>query len=650
MGNAPDPPSRPVRPYGGWPSAIDAASVAAGVGTLAEPRVHGGRVYWLESRPTEGGRTALLRAGADGRGEELTPIPYDVRSRVYEYGGGAHVPTDSGVVFVNGSDQNLYLVADGGIRQLTDDGTGVRYADFCVDPARGRLIMVTERHGTAGDAGAEPRNAMEVLELHRPEAGARVLHQGHDFYAAPRLSPDGTRLAFLAWDHPNMPWDGTELRLLDLDDAGDAGAETLLAGGAAESVLQPTWMPGGALVFASDANGFWNLYRFDSSGTFCLLADGAEYASPPSSLAQSTFVPVNERYLAAVRRDEQQHELVLVDTERGFAAPLATRWQDFRGLACDGAALYFIGSRDDEPSALVRMPLDQKSEFAVVARSTMPGIGPGWIARAEPVRFPTRDAAAAYAYYYAPTNPRVRAPADAHPPLLVMTHGGPTSHTSPALNLKTQYFTSRGFAVVDVDYRGSSGYGRAYRKALEGRWGVLEVSDCEDAVAHLVARGLADPRRVAIRGGSAGGYTTLAALTRSRTFAAGASHYGIGDLTALAAETHKFESRYLDTLVGDASALQERSPIRHVENLSCPVIFFQGRDDKVVPPGQARAMVAALDDKGLPVAYLEFEGEGHGFRRAEHVQRCLECEYAFYCRVFGIEPDGPLPELEIRNL
>jgi dipeptidyl aminopeptidase/acylaminoacyl peptidase len=295
------------------------------------------------------------------------------------------------------------------------------------------------------------------------------------------------------------------------------------------------------------------------------------------------------------------------------------------------------------------MPLDQR-EPEVITRATMPELPEPWIARAEPIRFPTRDGAAAYAFYYRPTNPRVQPPSGARPPLLVMTHGGPTGHTSAALNPKVQFFTSRGFAVVDVDYRGSSGYGRAYRKALDGHWGILEVMDCEDAVAWLVSRDMADPRRVAIRGGSAGGFTTLAALTRSRSFAAGACYYGIGDLTALAAETHKFESRYLDTLVGDAETQRQRSPIHHLDDLSCPVIFFQGQDDQVVPPGQARAMVAALDRQGLPVAYLEFEGESHGFRRAANIQRALECEYAFYCRVFGFEPDDPPPQLEIRNL
>lgn len=632
------------RPYGGWPSVIDAATIAAGAGTLSEPRVHDGVVYWLESRPAEAGRTTLICRDRQGAHRELTPRPYDVRSRVHEYGGGAYLPTDFGVVFVHGPDQDLCLLAGGNITSLIRNGPDVRYADVCVDVRRRRLIMVCERHPDA----AEPVNTLEVLDLARPEAGTRTLHRGHDFYAAPRMSPDGGRLAFLTWDHPNMPWDGTELRLIELDDSGNPGAETLLAGGAAESVVQPLWLPDGVLVFASDANGFWNLYRFDDQGILCLLAEGAEYAEPPWALAHSTFTAVGTRHLAAVRRDEQRSELVLMDLEQGFTTPVECPWQEFRGLACHGKDIVFIGSRGDEPPALVRMPLDHSAP-EVIARAAMGSLPADWIARAEPVRFPTRDGGRAYAYYYRPTNPRVSPSPGTRPPLLVMTHGGPTAHTSAALNPRIQFFTSRGFAVVDVDYRGSSGYGRAYRRALDGRWGALEVMDCEDAVAYLVAGGKADPRRVAIRGGSAGGFTTLAALTRSRTFCAGASYYGIGDLTALAAETHKFESRYLDTLVGNAAELEERSPIRHVDELSCPVIFFQGTDDRVVPPGQSRAMVKALEEKGLPVAYLEFEGEAHGFRRAENIQRALECEYAFYCRVFAIESDEPLPELEIRN-
>jgi dipeptidyl aminopeptidase/acylaminoacyl peptidase len=639
------------RPHGAWCSILDAAGIAGGVSTLSEPRVLDGVAYWLESRPRDGGRTTLMCADASGSCRELTPPPYDLRSQVHEYGGGTYLPTPFGVMFVNGGDQNIYRLSDGDIVALTEGDADVRYADFCLDAARRRLILVSERHPprAVGNDRAEPRNALEVLDLERPGAGTRVLHQGRDFYAAPRLSPDGQRLAFLAWDHPNMPWDGTELRLLELTADGGVGAETQVAGGAAESVLQPSWMADGTLLFASDHNGYWNLYRFGPDGTSCLLEDDAEYAEPPWTLAQSSFTAAGDGHVVAVRRALQHAELMLLDIRHGFATPLASPWQEFHGLTCQGGVLYFIGSRDDQPTSLVRMPLDL-AEPIVVTQATMPSLPLDWISRAQPLRFPTRDGAWAYAYYYPPTNPRERAPAGERPPLLVMTHGGPTGHTSLGLNLRIQFFTSRGFAVVDVDYRGSSGYGRAYRKALDGRWGILEVADCEDAVAHLVSRELADPRRVAIRGGSAGGFTTLSALTRSRVFAAGASHYGIGDLTALAAETHKFESRYLDALVGDAAALEQRSPIRYVDDLACPVIFFQGRDDRVVPPGQARAMVAALERKGLPVAYLEFDGESHGFRRAENIQRALECEYAFYCRVLGIEPHDPLPTLEIRNL
>lgn len=639
-------------PYGSWPSVIDAAAVAAASSSIGEPRVRENTVYWLESRPTEGGRNTLLCARDGERPTELTPAPLDVRSRVHEYGGGAYLPTPLGVVAVEFAEERLLLIADHPASGHAVSGErvetlvrepGLRCADFCYDPEHERLIMVTERH--QGDT--EPRNALESLDLRAPERGLTLVHDGHDFYAAPRLAADG-RLAFLTWDHPNMPWDGTELRLLDPGTAGTFSGETLVAGGAAESVLQPLWL-GGALIFVSDLSGYWNLYRYDASGVVPVLPEDCDYAEPPWGLAMSTVAAVGPRHLVAVRRDDQEQGLVIVDVDQGLATPLDSPWQTFDGLTAQDRSAVFIGGRDDRAAELVRLPL-AGGPALTLARADLPALASEWISRPQALRYPTRDGANAFAYYYAPVNPRLGSRPAGAPPLVVMTHGGPTANTTPALRPLIQYFTSRGFAVVDVDYRGSAGYGRAYRTALNGRWGLLDVQDCEDAVAYLTARDLADPRRVVIRGGSAGGFTTLAALTRSRLFAAGASHYGIGDLNALARHTHKFESRYMDALIGAADDFTVRSPLTHVAALSCPVIFFQGDQDRVVPPDQSRRMVAALRDKGLPVAYIEFAGEGHGFRRAANVQRALESEYAFYCRVFGIEPADPLPALEIENL
>ena len=641
-------------PYGSWPSPISAAAIAAGATSLSELRSEGDALFWLESRPRENGRTSLLRWRAASGVQELTPAPFNVRSRVHEYGGGAFLPTDIGVFFVNFNDQDIYLTREGAEpARLTDSGPDFRFADLCWDATRRRIIAVCEVHDTnpASDQQAEAENRLIAIAV--PESGPpgqpATLLSGHDFYAAPRLSPDARRLAFVAWDHPNMPWDGTLLKLADLGADGRPVRETVVAGGAEESVQQPGWLDNKTLIFISDTGGYWNLYRFDDSGIECVYQDAADYAQPPWVLGMSSWVALDGKLLVAVRHQDQRSELLLLDTRQGFASPLAGRWVEHQYLCASKRIPCFIGGREDGPPEVIRHSFSSEGSVRL-ARAQAPDLGNITLSKAEPVSFPTRDGRRAFAYYYAPAHPEVSAPADEKPPLVVMTHGGPTAAASPALNLRIQYFTSRGFAVLDVDYRGSSGYGRGYREALDGQWGVIDVTDCEDGVNWAIGQGLADSRRVAIRGGSAGGFTTLCALTRSRVFSAGASHYGIGDLAALARDTHKFESRYLQRLIGAPENLQTRSPINHVDNLGCPVIFFQGTDDRVVPPNQARTMVAALNRKGLPVAYVEFAGEGHGFRQATNVERALASEYAFYCRVFAIATTEDLPELEISNL
>ncbi|MEZ5560382.1 MAG: prolyl oligopeptidase family serine peptidase [Pseudomonadales bacterium] len=583
-----------------------------------------------------------------GPARELTPAPFNVRSRVHEYGGGAYLPTPEQVLFVNFADQNIYRIdAAGAITAVTRSADTERFADLAWDHARARVLAVCERHRADG----EPVNSLVGIDL---GGQVRALHEGHDFYAAPRLSADGAQLAFIAWDHPNMPWDGTMLKVCALDAQGTAQAATLVAGGAGESVLQPLWGPADTLLFASDAGGFWNLYRYDADGLCCLHEDAAEYAQPPWTFAGAEFAALDAGHLVARRGPAQRAELVLIDTTHGFAAPLDDAWADYQQLCvshgADGAShVAFIGSAADQAPAIVRIAVDG-STTEVVRRAAMPELPPELISHAQPMRLRARDGGDLFAYYYPPRNPRVSAPAGGAPPLIVTTHGGPTAAAGRGLNLRVQYFTSRGFAVVDVDYRGSAGYGRVYRDVLKGRWGLLDVQDCEDVVSWLVRERLADPERVAIRGGSAGGYTTLCALTSSSVFRAGASHYGIGDLRALARDTHKFESRYLDSLIGGEQALDERSPIHHVDRCRCPVIFFQGADDRVVPPAQSREMAEALRRKGLPVAYVEFAGEGHGFRQAAHIEQALASEYAFYCRVFDLHPEQPLHNVEIANL
>ena len=525
---------------------------------------------------------------------------------------------------------------------VTDNPVTIRIADMSWDSERARVIAVIEDHG------AEPEAANTIAAIDPKDGTITQLHAGHDFYAAPRVSPAGDKLAFLHWDHPNMPWDGSQVSVARFDPEGQLTEEIVVAGGVAEAILQPEWI-GDGLLFLSDRNGFWNLYRYDSSGVYCVLEDGVDYGSPPWVFAMRHYVVLDDRYVVAARNGPEP-QLVLVDTTSGFASPIQApdNVSGFGDLICHDGQIACVTQYVNSLPALVSYQVSDGGATRLRDSGPTP-LAAEFVAIAEHVSFPTRDNAQAHAYLYWPNNPNVSPQPDALPPLLVMTHGGPTAATSGALNLRAQFYTSRGWAVADVNYRGSSGYGRAYRDALNGAWGVLEVQDCEDLVEHLISTNRVDANRVAIRGGSAGGFTTLAALTTSNTFRAGASHYGIGDLAALARDTHKFESRYLDTLLGDPEALQSRSPIHHIDRLNCPVIFFQGSEDKVVPPNQSQEMVEALRQKQIPVAYLEFPEEGHGFRKADNIIRAMDSEYAFFCRVFSIDAAQAVP-LEIENL
>ena len=624
--------------YGAWPSPIDAGTITSATKGYAELNALDDALFWLESRPGEGGRSTLIHQ-ADGVAQEITPAPFNPRSRVHEYGGGSYCVAGENVYFVHFVDQNIYSVslADrlGKPRRITNGDAAERFGDLAWDGSA--LLAVRERHGIA----AEPVNDLVRIDIATGRVAA--LHQGHDFYAAPR--PAEGRVAFLVWDHPNMPWDGTQLLVADYDGERLVDA-TAVAGGATEAIVQPTWC-GDRLVFATDADGYWNLFAYDASGVYCLLRDAAEYAGPAWQLGTTYFVPVGVDHLVARRVADGEPSLVVVDASQGLASPLHEGFTSYASLARTPKGVAFIAGSGDQPSQIVELRLADRACSTIAAGDAPPPAAV--ISTAERIVFPSSDGNA-YAYVYPPRNGDCCGLDGELPPVLVTTHGGPTSATSASLNWGIQYYTSRGWAVADVDYGGSTGYGRAYRERLHGAWGQVDVADCVACVRHLIAEGQVDPARVAIRGGSAGGYTTLAALTFADVFRAGASHYGIGDLHALDRDTHKFESRYVGTLVGDAAAMHERSPIHHVERLNCPVIFFQGADDKVVPPNQSEAMRDALAAKGIPVAYLLFPGEGHGFRRAENARRAIEAEYAFFARVFGILPAEALPEVPIDNL
>lgn len=651
-----------IAPYGSWRSPITATHVTAGQVSLSGPYREGTSTWWCEGRPEEKGRVTLLRRGENGRVVEITPVPFNLRTRIQEYGGRAYAVASGGgageadggeiVVGVRFEDQRLYRLGIGTepLPLTPESGGALRYGDLAIDIGRRRVLAVREDHREAG----EPVTTIVAVALDAAgDDAGRVLVEGADFYAYPRLSPDGTRLAWIAWHHPDMPWDATELWEAPLDRDGALGESVRAAGGPGESVVQPEWLPDGSLLYVSDRSGWWNLWCRRGGETRPVCPMAAEFGGPLWVLGLRWYDLLDERQAVVSWTESGRWQAGRLDLASGTLSSWPLPYAEIGGVSCGGGRAVVIAAAEDGPAAVLEID-PATGGYEVVARSGEVPVGPAWIARPRPMAFPTTDGGTAYALWYPPTNPDFAAPPGERPPLIVRSHGGPTAAASPALRLAYQFWTSRGFALVDVNYRGSTGYGRAYREALNGRWGVADTLDCVAAARALVAEGLADPARLVIAGGSAGGYTTLCALTFHDVFAAGASYYGIGDLEALAKDTHKFESRYLDRLVGPWPAAAElyraRSPIHHVERLSCPVIFFQGEDDKVVPPAQAETMVAALRRKGLPVAHLSFPGESHGFRRAETIQRCLLAEHAFYCRIFGITPAEPLPPLGIANL
>jgi dipeptidyl aminopeptidase/acylaminoacyl peptidase len=634
-------------PFGSWPSPVTADLIAGATIRLGQVALRGGDVLWSEGRPQEQGRNVLVQRSADGTLRDLNPAPFNVRTRAHEYGGGAFVPLPDGVVFSHYDDQQLYRIDATGVPRQLSFEADQRYADAIVDVQRQRLIAVREDHR----AGAVDAVAT-LVAISLADGAVEVLAQGHDFFASPTLSPDGRQLAWLSWDHPNMPWDGSELWLADLEPDGTPAAPRRVAGGASESVFQPAWSPLGELHFVSDRSGWWNLYRERGGSVEPLHPMAAEFGVPQWAFGMSSYgFDARGRIVCSYQQGGLSH-LALLAPDGAFET-LPGPYCAIDGLRVGPDFAVFIGTSATEASALLRLDLNTRA-FEVLRASSTAQLDAAYLARAEAIDFPTEGGQRAHAFYYAPMNRDRRGPDGERPPLMVVSHGGPTSATDAAFKWSLQFWTSRGFAVVDVNYGGSSGYGRAYRERLNGQWGVVDVDDSINAARFLIARGDVDPQRVLIRGASAGGYTTLCALTFRDFFKAGASHYGIGDLEALVHDTHKFESRYLDRLIGpypqQRSLYLARSPIHHTERLASPMILLQGAEDKAVPPAQAQTMFDAVAAKGLPVAYLLFEGEQHGFRRAATIKRALEAELYFYGKVFGFAPADAIEPVEIRNL
>ncbi len=640
-----------VLPYGSWPSPITAASLVEHAVSLGQVEVDGERVYWLEGRPSEGGRQVVVTWAPGEDPHDAIGSEWSARTTVHEYGGGAYTVAGETVFFSHFPDQRLYRVDPGQTpRALTPEPPGpmaYRYADARVSPDGRMLVCVRERHLDAAVANhIVLLDAVSGGEPHDEVSGA-------DFFSAPRFSPDGRRMAWLCWCHPHMPWDGTELWTAEVGDGGLAGAERI-AGGPDESISQPRWSPDGVLHWVSDRTGWWNLYAEDGAGGARALAPlDAEFTGPDWVFGQSSYGFLGDGRLVVTWWQRALANLGVLDPATGELE----RW-DVPYTAVGSLKPYrdgvvaVVASAVDEPAVVV---LDGHGTVVETLRRSRPATPDrGYISAAQPIEFSTEEGRTAHALWYAPANKDASGPADELPPLIVMSHGGPTASASPALNLSTQYWTSRGFAVVDVNYGGSTGYGREYRERLKGTWGSVDVDDCVNAARHLASEGLVDGNKLAIRGGSAGGYTTLCALTFRDDFSVGASYFGVADAEALATDTHKFESRYLDGLIGPYPEAKDKyrevSPIHYADRLSAPLILFQGLEDRVVPPAQAEVMVEALRLRGLPFAYVAFEGEQHGFRKAENIIRSTEAELWFYGRVLGFEPADDIEPVPAENL
>lgn len=624
-----------IAPYGSWRSPISAEMLVARQVSLNWPAIDGADIYWIEGRPQEGGRNVLVRRTADGVVSDVTPPDMNVRTLVHEYGGASYTVDQGEVFFVEFRDQLLYRQRPGELPVAVGTPDGLRFAEMQVDRRRNRIIAIGEDHRGTGEA----QNYLVAVDL--ASGAITPLHTGRDFVAAPRLSPDGNWLAWLAWDHPNMPWDAAELWVAPILEDGSLGSARQLAGGAGDSCFQPEWTTDGHVLVVAERTGWWNLYRLDLAGNATPLYPlDAEFGQPLWQPGMRTYVPLADgRVLATYCRQSRWH-MVIIERDGGIH-PIDLPVSVINIVNGTGERVVFTGSSPTTPTTLFLLDLSDQSLLPLRRSGELP-VDPAYLSLPEVISFPSAGGRTAYGIFYPPHNPDFVAPEGELPPLLVMIHGGPTAAAQPTLRLSIQYWTSRGIGVLDVNYGGSTGFGRAYRELLDGAWGIVDVEDCIAGAQFLAATGRADPNRLLITGGSAGGFTVLAALAFHKVFRAGASHFGVADLAALARDTHKFESRYLDRLVGPyperADLYEARSPLTHADQITSPVIFFQGLEDKVVPPAQSEMMYEALRSRGVYTEYVPFPGEQHGFRKAENIITAIERELAFYGNVLGFTP------------
>ncbi len=638
-----------VARYGCWQSPISSALITKDALRLSQPALQGGILYWVEGRTTDNGRNVVVRRDKNDHLVDLTPAGFNARTRVHEYGGGAYTVCGESLCFINDQDQQIYQQNETSAPLLITHLQNGRFADGVYDPHRNRLVCILEDHSPGA---GHVVNSLVSVALDGAQT-VQVLMSADDFYSSPALSPDGTKLAWLSWNQPDMPWDATRLWLAGIDDGGQLRDVRKLAGGPKESIFQPQWTPDGKLLYVSDARGWWNICRADENSAECLLERDAEFGLPQWVFGMSTYAVAARNRVVVSFFEDGKSKLGLLDPDKPQLHVFDLPFTHIDGVCADGDQAAFIAGSPVSTNAVVLLDLTSGS-FEIVRRSSEASFDTTYFSRPEAIEFPTENGMTAHAYYYAPQNPDCTAPGEELPPLIVKSHGGPTGATSTALDLRIQFWTSRGFAVLDVNYGGSTGYGRAYRQRLDGKWGITDVDDCVNAARFLVEADRVDGRRLIISGGSAGGYTTLSALTFRDYFKAGCSYYGISELTSFATDTHKFEARYLDRLVGrypeERDTYLARSPIYHTDKLSCPIILMQGLEDKIVPPEQSEKMVAALRDKQLPFAYLTFPGEQHGFRKAETIRRSLEAELYFYSRIFGFSPADQVEPIDIENL
>jgi dipeptidyl aminopeptidase/acylaminoacyl peptidase len=641
-----------VAPYGSWTSPITVDLLVGATVGLSYPDISAGGVYWLEGRPHEAGRVALVFRPDGGEAVDVVPESFNVRTRVHEYGGGAWWRHGDVVFASSFDDGRIYRFDAPGAepRPVTPEPpepSSLRYADGVVTPDGTVVVCVRERH-----EGGEVLNELVTFPADGSEA-PRLLASGHDFYASPRLDPSGNRLAWITWDHPRMPFDGTELHVATFGPDAALADERVVAGGEKESVVDLQWSPEGDLFFVSDRTGWWNLYALRGDHMRPLAPTEGEFAEPWWVFARERYAFLPDGRIACVVTRAATDSLELLDPATGGLGQVDLPYTVYGGLHAEGNRLVSVAASPTAAAAVVTYDV-ATGGLEEIAQSSSAEVDEAYVSRARAIEFPSIGGAIGHAFFYPPRNPDFEAPEGEKPPLVVSVHGGPTAHTDDALDLEIQYFTSRGIAYVDVNYGGSTGYGRAYRDRLLGQWGIVDLEDSIAAGRYLADEGEVDGSRMLIEGGSAGGYTTLLALAVRDTFAAGISYFGVADLELLFTDTHKFELHYDHSLVGpypeSKDVWQERSPINHAEDISAPLLLHQGLDDKVVPPSQAEAIVAALERRGVPFAYLAYEGEGHGFRRADSRRRALEADLAFMGRVFGFTPADELAPLEIENL